>query len=513
MRGVGISRRILYGAGLFYLAGPIFVFFLTWLRLPVGVLASVVLGYGLLAAWQRLREVLPGEVALHWGHGATAGIVLLFLLSTGNCGFFGTTGVDISCRDAIYADLIRYPWPVVYEETQAILAYYLAFWLVPAGLSFLLGFGWTGSHVVLFFWMYAGLLLIVFLLGDYLAAEPKQMVFVCLVFLFWSGLNFLGMLPKSIFGKTALTIDDYPGFNSWAFTGGMSRGYPMNYFIRSTFDAVANVYHQFIPLGIGAGLFLKFSSWIGGYALLGLLLVPYSPLGFIGVFLVMAGLAGWTLWGKWRTEGMAEVSRWLSPANLCAAFSIFPVMYGYYRLNPMAGSEGDGGIFYAPLAAYGLFRIAMLLLYYALFFGVYLFLAAPMVQREPLYWISGAVLFAVPFFRVGLSGDFAWNSSIVPFFFVMVMVLRVLLAAWRARCFWGRSLCLAILLGIAAMTPLMQMASSFRGCVLEHKLAVYRDFFGFPGTLAGMTPEEAGNFLATGYEESFFYRYLVKHER
>lgn len=510
MRGVGVSRRILYGAGLFYLAGPIFVFFLTWLRLPVGVLASVVLGYGLLAVWQRLREVLPGEVALHWGHGATAGIVLLFLLSTGNCGFFGTTGVDISCRDAIYADLIRYPWPVVYEETQAILAYYLAFWLVPAGLSFLLGLGWTGSHVILFFWMYAGLLLILWLLGDVLEAGPRQLLVVCGVFLLWSGLNFLGMLPKSIFAKTALTINDYPGFDSWAFAGGMSQGYQMNYFIRTTFDAVANVYNQFIPLGIGAMLFLRLPHWVSGYAMIGLLTLPYSPCGFIGFFLVLAGSALWALWQK-RQRGEAGGGRTLfSAENLSAAVAIFPILYGYYGMNPMAGLSQSGSIFYAPLAAYGLFRVGMLLLYYVLFFGIYMVLIAPTERRCPLYWLVGGVLLVGPFFRVGTGGDFAWNSSIIPFLIVMVMVLRTLFAAGARQCFWGRSLWLAILLGIAATTPLMQMTTSFRGCALEGKIAVYRDDVGFSGTLAGRNPLENGNFLGTGYQESFFYQYLAR---
>ena len=166
----------------------------------------------------------------------------------------------------------------------------MTYWLVPAGVSYLFAFGEAGSYIVLFAWTYLGLMLFFLLICDYLKVKKNQMVVVCLIFLFWSGLNILGMLPKSIFAKTAFQIDAYNWFNTWLFAGGEYNGYPLNYFIRTTFDAVSNVYNQFIPVGIATLLFLKFKDRIEYYAVIGLLVLPYSPLGFIGIVCLMLGM-------------------------------------------------------------------------------------------------------------------------------------------------------------------------------------------------------------------------------
>lgn len=497
----------IYILSLGYLLLPVLLFFLTWLRFEVGIAAFVLLLAGAYSAYRHIRTLIPGSLELGWEHGVTAFLVFAFLLCTGNCGFFGATGVDIACRDAIYADLIRYPWPVIYEESGAILTYYLFFWLVPAGISSALGLGWSGSHVALFAWMYVGLLLTVWLLGDVLQARRGKLVFVCLLFLFWSGLNLLGMLPKSVFAKTPLQIDDYPGYNSWAFTGGEVGGYRMDYFIRTTFDGIANVYNQFISVCLGTVCFLRLQNRPSLFAFLGLLILPYSPCGFIGMFAVLTGMAAEAVW---RRE--SRLREWVSPVNLCASFAILPVLYGYFFLNRQAVGT-SAGVWYAPLEAYTLTRIGILILYYGLYFGVYLWLLDSSIRKTAIWRWLLLVLCVVPFFRVGKAGDFSWNASMGPYFILMVLVGKTLLLAWERRCFWGRSLVLAVLLGIAAMTPLMQFTTSLRACALERKMAVYLDRDGYHGSLANLPTEDLQNFLAMGCEDSWFYKYVLKHNR
>lgn len=240
-----------------YLLIPIFIFLTFFLKsyflIFIGVLIYVFFG----------RKFSDNNLKLYFKktHIITLNsIILLFLFSTGHGGFISASGIDIPWRNAIYQDLIKYPWPVIYEYSDSALVYYITYWLVPAGISYLFDLGETGSYIVLFAWTYLGLTLFFLLICDYLKVKKNQMVVVCLIFLFWSGLNILGMLLKSIFAKTAFQIDAYNWFNTWLFAGGEYNGYPLNYFIRTTFDAVSNVYNQFIPVGIGTLLFLKFKD-------------------------------------------------------------------------------------------------------------------------------------------------------------------------------------------------------------------------------------------------------------
>lgn len=92
-----------------------------------------------------------------------------------------------------------------------------------------------------------------------------------------------------MFGASAFRIDDYPGFYSWQFTAGMYDGHFIGYFLRTTFDSVANVYNQYIPMAVVTLLFLECRYMYDMYAFLGLLALPYSPLGFIGIVLLMMG--------------------------------------------------------------------------------------------------------------------------------------------------------------------------------------------------------------------------------
>ena len=81
----------------------------------------------------------------------------------------------------------------------------MTYWLVPAGVSYLFAFGEAGSYIVLFAWTYLGLMLFFLLICDYLKSKEKSNGCCLFDFSFWSGLNILGMLPKSIFAKTAFS--------------------------------------------------------------------------------------------------------------------------------------------------------------------------------------------------------------------------------------------------------------------------------------------------------------------
>ena len=498
----------LYMAAVCYLSLPVFVFFFCWLRLGAGVLAGLAFLAGLFFLMRSIWRYFAEEVfAFRREHVAAFIVVFIWLLSTAHGDFIGTVGVDIPYRDAMYHDLIAYPWPLIYEYEGMGYAfvYYHAFWLVPAGVSYLLGLGWTGSHVVLFAWTYLGLCLAVLMLCELLQARRRgHVLFVCLLFLFWSAPCLLGMIVKSVFAQTALYIPDTPGVYAWQFAGGMDHGYRLDYASRTTYDGIENTYNQYVAMFLVSAMFLRFRFQWHLMAAVSLLLLPFSPFGFVGLALLAAG---------WLVAGGAAGVRGLFRREVVfLALVLCPIYGSYYLSNSMVDDGAAGSIFYVPLAAYGVVRVGTLLLYLALYFALYLYLVRWDFlggARFRYWWILG-VAAVLPIFRVGKMGDLLWGGSGPVFFVVMVLVMRQVLAAWERRRFWGRDLLLAVVLGVAVLTPCMQMVATFRGCVLARQVMVYPDPEQVQGSFVGHAPEEIGNFLARGYEDAIFYRYLAK---
>lgn len=496
---------ILCNVCLLYLLIPLLIFFCFWVNFYIGIILSLLI-------LNRTNNIFYANVDYERNSNILFFMIpiLCFLFITGHGGFISASGIDIPWRNAIYQDLIKYPWPVIYEYSDSALVYYITYWLVPAGISYLFDLGETGSYIVLFAWTYLGLTLFFLLICDYLKVKKNQMVVVCLIFLFWSGMNILGMLPKSIFAKTAFQIDAYNWFNTWLFAGGEYNGYPLNYFIRTTFDAVSNVYNQFIPVGIGTLLFLKFKDKIEYYAVIGLLVLPYSPLGFIGLLGLMLGMFAYQYKDIISDNGYKYLAKKVfSLPNICASVTILPVFYFYFTANLMAGNE-KYSIFYVPLHEYGLMRVGLLLLYYLVYFGIYYFLIYENNKKNPLFWISGVLLLIFPFFRVGAGPDLNMNASMAPFIVVMLLVMKEILLAWDQKCFYGKQLFLIIALSIAMLTPLMQITNSLRCCYLEGKRAVLLDPHNINATLSDKTVKNFENFLSDQYQDSVFYKYLAK---
>src|SRR5271165_3471818 len=110
---------MLSAATLVYLAIPFFIFFLGWLRWPLAILMTILLGTALWTAVRQLlpdrrsvdfRELVPGS-AVNCAF-AFAGVVSLLYIS-GISGF-GFQTPDWQKHFAIVNDLAGNPWPVLY---------------------------------------------------------------------------------------------------------------------------------------------------------------------------------------------------------------------------------------------------------------------------------------------------------------------------------------------------------------------------------------------------------------
>lgn len=290
--------------------------------------------------------------------------------------------------------------------------------------------------------------------------------------------------------------------------GGELNGYALNYFLRTTFDYVANVYNQYIHLGICTLLFLKYRDKYEWYALIGLLALPYSPLGFIGLFLLMVLTFASDLLTK-KDELKSVIPKVFSGINIAASVSILPIFYFYYTANTMADVVNNS-ILYLPFSKYTGLRIVLLILYYLLYFGIYAMLIYKSNKNNSIFYISVALLLLFPLFRVGKSADLNFNASMAPYMIIMVLVIKEILAAEEKKRFYGSNLFLVIVLSVAMLTPMMQITNSLRRCFIEKRIFVMDDAPGIGGTFADKDPNEFANFLSSNYQESVFFKYLVK---
>ena len=137
---ITIKQNSLYKGCVLYLVIPILFFFMGWLKFGVGLFLSALLLSASILFLYKVKDIIKNDnyVIVSKEYYITFIILFLFLLSTGNTGFVGSWGVDIPWRNAIYQDLIRQSWPVMYEYSHSMLCYYMTFWLVPAALSFVL---------------------------------------------------------------------------------------------------------------------------------------------------------------------------------------------------------------------------------------------------------------------------------------------------------------------------------------------------------------------------------------
>ena len=496
-----------------YLAVPVCLFFLFWLQLPLGVLCTALLGYAcyrlnreVAGKYQELPVSFTNELAIAFL------IVFLYLLFTGHGSFIGSEGYDVPWRSAIYQDLNNQQWPLVYGASQGSLVYYLVYWLVPASISYLFNFGDLASNGVLVIWTYFGLRLFLQLLLNYLQVGKKQVIPMSLIFLFWSGLSVLGVTIVNMFWDQPLVKMIKWGWNVWWYTNISLDGYLTGYMIRTLFDSLGNIYNQFTPILLGL-ILLLFTRKFKYYALIGLLVLPFSPFGFLGLFVIMFALFAIELCQGVKYGNAGQVLKEAcSRENIISALTICPVFWLYFTCN--STSAGTTGYFSAPLAAYDVKRISMLLLYYVLQFGIYMGLIYKDTSEKKLWWIILLSLILFPIFRLGNGCDLGWNGSIAGFYLLMILVMQYILKVWNSKAWNMRFFVLYAFLIIGAITPLQQMTSQLGQCIQLRVLVVRADQVNIGDTFSKIGREEAKkdfkNFLCVDYQDKAFYKYLAK---
>jgi len=501
-----------------YIVLPIIIFLATWLHWYIGIPAAVLL---IGATIVFLNEISTETINIgKWMGGKECiiafAITLLFVLLTGHGSFIGAVGCDTPWRNSMYNDLITQPWPVIYDYSQSALIYYLTYWIVPACVSAVFKLDALGRNVILVTWTFCGICLFLEMLWDYLHLHKSQLIYISLIFLFWSGLNIVMYPILAWIQNLGLWVFHLNTGWGWEFTGVVHGG---SFLIRTTFESIANIYNQFVPLMLGTILFLRFRN-IKSCFFLSALMLPYSPFGFVGM--VVLSCAEVYKQGLSCTNLRVFLSKVFSKINLFPIISICIIFALYYFSNTMSG-QSRNNLENAVANSNGIYIITKMLslfLYYISQFAVFLLLIYKDCKDKILLKTSTICLIVFPFIKIGTSSDFLWNASIPAFYILMVFVMQKLISLDYSKCTNAlkhyRQLLIVVLL-IAIATPVCQLLTQLNICYVNKSVVVDlpqegMETYTFADKDRERISEKFKNFTNINYQDTFFYKYLAKNK-
>lgn len=489
---ISIPVKYIITAAYLYMVVPIAIFFVTWLRWYFGIPATVILFLG---GWKLLKEtvynnsdalVLPVQDLIIIG-------TLVFFWNYSMSYFFYQTWDQIG-RNAVLRDMCNYTWPIYYEGTGYAHVYYLVHWIVPALVGKLLGY--TAANVALLIWNSIGVFGVFVCICVYFHPQKRMSVWtIFLLLVIWSALNEIGYMLVYVLGQTGYTLGS--GF-------GWSEAYGYGYQYTPNDQLLAWVYNQTIVPWLGIVLAL-INPQIRNYAYLGLCVLPYGPIPFVGLFFYLII----DFFSQIHTKKADVIKEAFSIQNICAIITIFPTFFLYFRTN-VSGQQI--GIYEVP-NMFDAKHLTFMAVFYLLEFGIYGLIIHEDYKKSLLFNITIWSLVIIPHIQIGYGRDFCMRASIPALFILMILVMRYVILHGDEK-LSKRMVLLIICLSVSGLGTVKDIAVRIKACRDNNWNAVVAADI---GTFADKT---ADNFelgaaalysnLVPDYEKTAFFKYLAR---
>ena len=489
-----------------YMLVPIVLFLSMWLKWYLGIPMAIGLIYGLIhmmkTEYKTDRQiVIPYKTTVF-----ILLVVMVYVWATGQGGFFFQYS-DNHLRNAIFRDLVDYKWPVIYDQTNNALVYYLLHWLIPATIgkltkSFLL------ARIALYIWTLFGVVLVLLLLWLILNVNTVwKMWIVAGVFMGWSGINIIGGVISNVFGLISFDLNTFRWWTNFGLDG---QGY--GYMFRSNCDQLCSVYNQTVAPWLAVPLLIDKPKQ-QNFMFLGFCIFAYAPFPFLGLVAIMFFYFVKSLIAcKTIKIILGEFRKVFSLQNVMALCIIFPVFALYYTCNIAATSgSSSGGIIglYVPLENFTYKTLIILLLFYFIQFGVYVLLIRKDYSNDALFKFMVIGMCVVPLFQIGTMADFCWNVSVPFFFLLMIYCIKYIfnnVKKERGELIIQKSVIgLSICFTLAFLDPFTQIAFGFRVAYENKTLDLMCRGV---GTLSDKVDNI--NFLTHEWKQKPFYKWLAK---
>jgi hypothetical protein len=480
---------------------PVLIFFLGWLRPSVSLPLSAI---GLASMYFACKAVMKTNAREDFFEISIPVMAVAIIALGGWCFIAGQGGYyyqseDHHWRNAIFHDLINFKWPVIYDQTNSALAYYIAHWLPAALVGKMLG--WEAANAALFLWTLAGLVIMFLLACQRLRVDSMAKAAVLLIVLvFFSGLDIIGILYDIVEkGPQSVCIDHFmqvhiewwAGFDHFQYSSNMTQ--------------LMWVYNQAVAPWLVVALVMNEKS-MANVALIAFLLFPFAPfpfIGFVPIACVLIAQRFFCIFSENRLKSFAlEI---FSPQNVAAVVVMFPVYYAYYSCNGRVANHGFrlGEYVHDPQ-----FWTKTYIPFVAFEFMAYaLVMAKKRHMRDPLFIVINCLLLAIPLFQMGDGTDFAMRASIPPLFFFMFYVIEFFLRESREKTRPSFSFCaLIVLLSLGAVTPCFEQCRALHAIHDAGRVSLRADKI----TTFSFGDASIAHFVAVDPKETFFYKHLAK---
>ncbi len=498
-----------------YLALPVIIFMLTWIKPLIGIPAALLIAGALLLAVKN-KSCCENSMFSRKTILITIGIAFVWCFFAGQGGFWYQS-TDHAYRNAIFRDLIYNSWPVVFEKYDALLNYYIGYWLVPAlfgkvvlFISDNVAIAWLTARIALLLWSIISITLCFFLLVNVLQIKSQKKLFLAvLFFILFSGLDIVGIYLTK--GTAGMHLE------WWA------KRYQYSSFTTCLFW----VFNQAVPAWI-ATLLLLSDRRVENFAFCGLCIFITSPIPLVGLLPIYVVIGIQELIKS--KEKIVIIRKIFSLQNLVACLVIFPICLVYYSNNsaiqrdaPVVNKtmtvEKNNNAQTQSFSARPVQEKRSLLkilikkaktavkfgTFYMLEAGVFLVLLLRKHKKNILFWCLVIELFIIPFIHINTGADFAMRASIPPLVVLMVMVLEDFLDCLKKKNVVFIVYC--IIMAFAVITPGIEF---YRGVYEVYKNKKFADdrIFSIEETVTYNHPRN--NFISYDYSKSLFYKYLAR---
>lgn len=476
----------------------------------LGILALVNICKGSIE--KHIAKIEPDIVISRWNllFLISVAIVWAYLGGQGNI-FFQNS--DWDCRNAIYRDLIYQEWPVIYEDFDKALVYYIGYWLPTATIVKILGnlfpvileseMAFGIGNILLWIWTSIGIFLIELLLLTCVKPKDKKGFYIVVTILvIFSGLDIVGALAKVIF----LNVPFKDSHIEW-WTAELQYS--------SLTTCLFWVFNQAV-ISWMAILCLIQEKTVRDYVFLGACVFAVGPIPFLGIFVYMIVYAINYLIKSFHERKIIDYFREIfSCSNICSLIVFVPlIMYYMSNMAISVGVKDESAITFLFFKVIPINRVYLIkvVLFWIIEVGIYFILLYKSNKNNLYYWTSIVITIIAPFFKMGTASDFVMRSTIPTIMLISVMCMQYLvnqekLLEKRIQWFNKRFCysCLIISLSIGSVTALSEITRGYNKVMECGEIVLVND------NLKTLNKELDGwdkNFVAYEYDNKLFFRYF-----
>lgn len=504
----------IFASALLFLTVPLFMFFMGYLRLSVGIpLTLIFAGIVLFSVSDCLNDPngrklsrYDNDLKIPLSYLAGFAVTALALSFVSGTGEYIFTIQDHEYRRAILRDLVNYDWPVIYNYStqtnpdvinffglasgQRAFTYYFIYWM-PSALAGKM-FGFEFANVVLLIWNALGIFLS-FLTAS--VALKRCTAAVPFMFVFFSGLD---IIPNAV--NLIAPYKDWFWLEGWV---------PCMAYI-SNFRELASVFNQMIPCFLIVSLLL-ISHNSRSFGLTAGILFAYSPWAVFGILPIVVAMV---FSEKLRANRITKtLTNTFSPVNIASALLLLVIFGSYYMSNSNAVSERAFAWEYFESIPAFIFAYLAFIAVEVLPFVILLYKRE---KKSPVFWAATATLLLIPCYQITTMNDFNMRGSMPALFMFCILLSGVVAEVMDVKNTpttkkgWLKSAAVMLTVILMMFPTLFNFFIIFGSVVTGAPND--KENIGSFGNINNASYAEViqEQFFAEGYDDSFFYRYFAK---